>query len=95
MTDQNTLSPNQQARTASFLRFCDSLRHIIQHDANSVDMLFSDHKITLELSREIGANLKLAYRHLEDARMRLGKAMQHAQGGESIYNKLTPEQKGY
>ncbi len=33
------------------------------------------------------ANIMLAYRHLEDARMRLGKVVQAYHGGESIYSK--------
>lgn len=33
------------------------------------------------------ANVTLAYRHLEDARMRLGKAIQALEGGQSVYNK--------
>lgn len=33
------------------------------------------------------ANLTLAFRHLEDARMRLGKAMQAYQGGISCLDK--------
>lgn len=36
---------------------------------------------------EMKANLMLAYRHLEDARMRFGKVMQHIQGGISILDK--------
>jgi uncharacterized protein YhaN len=34
---------------------------------------------------EMKANLILAYRHLEDARMRLGKAVQAYDGGTSVY----------
>ena len=34
---------------------------------------------------EMKANLRLAYRHLEDARMRLGKAVQAFDGGISVY----------
>ena len=34
---------------------------------------------------EINSNLVLAYRHLEDARMRLGKAVQAYDGGKSCY----------
>ena len=34
---------------------------------------------------EMRANIMLAYRHLEDARMRLGKAVQAYDGGESCY----------
>lgn len=46
----------------------------------------------LEPSTEIDygealANLTLAFRHLEDARMRIGKCMQQLQGGVSIYDK--------
>lgn len=33
------------------------------------------------------ANLRLAYRHLEDARMRLGKSIQAMEGGVSIFDK--------
>lgn len=33
------------------------------------------------------ANLTLAHRHLEDAAMRLGKAIQAKDGGISIYGK--------
>ena len=39
----------------------------------------------LDASGEMAANLKLAYRHLEDARMRLGKAVQASDGGTSCY----------
>ena len=38
---------------------------------------------------EVIANIMLAYRHLEDASMRLGKAMQAADGGVSVYGKGT------
>lgn len=35
---------------------------------------------------EVVANLTLAIRHTEDARMRLGKALQHARDGVSTYD---------
>lgn len=35
---------------------------------------------------EILANIMIAYRHLEDARMRIGKAIQAYDGGTSVYN---------
>lgn len=35
---------------------------------------------------EVIANLQLAFRHLEDARMRLGKAIQAIDGGKSVYD---------
>ena len=36
---------------------------------------------------EMKANIMLAYRHLEDARMRLGKVVQAFDGGTSCYPK--------
>ena len=36
---------------------------------------------------EMHANITLAYRHLEDARMRLGKMIQAYDGGTSVYPK--------
>jgi len=35
------------------------------------------------------ANVMLAYRHLEDASMRLGKVIQAIDGGVSVYDKTT------
>jgi hypothetical protein len=40
-----------------------------------------------ENAQEITANLILSMRHLEDARMRLGKVFQAMDGGKSCYNK--------
>ena len=36
---------------------------------------------------EMAANIMLAYRHLEDARMRIGKILQAAGDGVSIFDK--------
>lgn len=36
---------------------------------------------------EAVANIMLAYRHAEDARMRLGKVIQAMDGGTSVYDK--------
>ena len=38
---------------------------------------------------EVVANITLAYRHLEDASQRLGKAIQAADGGVSVYDRET------
>lgn len=38
---------------------------------------------------EVAANVELAYRHLEDASMRLGKALQALDGGVSVYDRET------
>ncbi len=42
---------------------------------------------TNEQHSEMKANIMLAYRHLEDARMRLGKVVQAYDGGKSVYPK--------
>lgn len=39
---------------------------------------------------EMLANATLAYRHLEDARMRLGKVIQAYDGGVSVYDRKPP-----
>lgn len=36
---------------------------------------------------EVKANLTLSFRHLEDARLRLGKAIQHSGDGVSCYDR--------
>lgn len=38
---------------------------------------------------EVMANVTLAYRHLEDASMRMGKAIQATNGGISVYDRAT------
>lgn len=38
------------------------------------------------------ANAVLSFRHLEDARMRLGKAIQALDGGVSVYDREPPQQ---
>jgi hypothetical protein len=40
-------------------------------------------------NQEAVANIMLAYRHLEDASMRLGKVIQALDGGVSVYDKAT------
>ncbi len=46
-------------------------------------------ELKLGLSGEAVANIMLAYRHLEDASMRMGKAIQSLDGGVSVYDKRT------
>ncbi len=48
----------------------------------------------IELRSEILANLDLSYRHIEDARMRLGKVMQAIQGGTSIFDRAPMSEPG-
>lgn len=77
-----------------------ALRSQINHDAILVKELMKHevfqgtqdiHK-TDELLHDFGemkANITLAFRHLEDARMRLGKVLQAYDGGRSIYDRVS------
>lgn len=58
----------------------DSVRDLRQHGDLDSDEAPDANKA------EIRGNAMLAYRHLEDARMRLGKVIQHAEGRGSIYD---------
>ena len=49
--------------------------------------MLAEGNIPLTRNPNMAANLTLAFRGLEDARMRLGKVMQAAQGGVSILDK--------
>jgi hypothetical protein len=64
---------------------CEALRREIKAIA---DRLFALRPFdeTLELG-EVTANCMLTYHHLEDASMRLGKAIQALDGGVSVYDK--------
>lgn len=71
---------------------CKNGRDKIEHLKKSIygfskDVVFQSEQAYLDQHSEMKANIKLAYRHLEDARMRLGKVMQHIQGGVSIFDR--------
>ena len=51
------------------------------------DIIFEQPETKLGQHEEIEDNIKLAYRHLESVRMRLGKVCQHADDGISIFDK--------
>ena len=52
-----------------------------------INSFFSREQESPDQHSEMKANLMLAYRYLEDARMRLGKVIQAMDGGVSIYDK--------
>lgn len=60
------------------------LRSLSRSEMMDVSQLMKDPKAAPDIG-EVKANLTLAFRHLEDARMRMGKAIQAYEGGESIY----------
>ncbi len=74
---------------------CEELRNKIRDIGDEVQVLKAGpvHQISDNDDRiEAIANAQLAFRHLEDARMRLGKVLQAADGGISIFDlpKSTP-----
>ena len=61
---------------------CEALRRELKPIAERIRGLVGN-----EPNGEAIANVMLAYRHLEDASMRLGKAIQALDGGVSVYDK--------
>ncbi len=80
---------------APFVERCDERRKSIKEVAAAVKQMRDeltgpaasprDHDDTRDVGEMI-ANLMLTYRHLEDASMRLGKAIQAHDGGKSVYD---------
>lgn len=64
----------------------EDIRREIKHIAERLNELRKFQPAT-PIGGEVFANATLAYRHLEDASMRLGKAMQALDGGVSVYDK--------
>jgi hypothetical protein len=74
-----------------FPTHCKNLRKIVKTIAAEVDdshthPIFEDDEKEDRDHNEMHANLTLCYRHLEDAAMRLGKAIQAYDGGKSVYD---------
>ena len=75
-----------------FIEWCQDIRAKLEELKTSVKAMkaHSDLQTRQEPAcdhGEILANIMLAYRHLEDARMRMGKAIQARDGGTSCYPK--------
>ena len=75
---------------------CEGLRNRIFSIAEDVLAMKLHDELDREESHfgqlaEIKANIMLSYRHLEDARMRIGKVMQQIQGGVSIFDRQEQE----
>ncbi len=75
---------------------CDALRKAIG-ELDDVTRSLKTHGVFTESEEyegqhgEMKANIMLAYRHLEDARMRIGKVLQAADDGVSILDKVSHE----
>ena len=79
----------EQARTDAVVAWCGEMRGNIQDVANDVKLMKGG--LTLDPLPggadvgEVMANITLAYRHLEDAKMRIGKVIQAIEG-VSVYD---------
>jgi hypothetical protein len=62
-------------------------RRAIKNVATSITLLREEARP--HPNGEVGANVTLALRHLEDASMRLGKVLQALDGGVSVYDKAS------
>lgn len=82
-----------EGREMTFEESCSLLREKINHQCASllalkVHKIFKAEQGYLNQHGEMQANIMLAFRHLEDARMRIGKILQAADDGVSILDKL-------
>lgn len=68
---------------------CNEVRHFLKTAEERVRKLRGTGPLRArpELNGEVAAQLMLAVRHIEDARMRMGKAIQYAGDGVSCYDK--------
>lgn len=85
-------SPRAAAATSTELAFNEARREIKRIAASVKGLNDSvkknEHeKTAVEDRGEVIANLQLAYRALEDASMRVGKAIQAHNGGVSVYDR--------
>lgn len=76
--------------STDFVTHCKNLRKLVKTIAEEV-LDTHDHPVFDEEKDqsdhdEMHANITLVYRHLEDAAMRLGKAIQAHDGGKSVYD---------
>jgi len=87
------IGPGQVARGPIYFdEKCFEARSFLKAWAKSVLALkshpvFTEPVIEGQDRGEMIANVVLAYRHMEDAAMRLGKAVQAFDGGKSVYDK--------
>lgn len=76
-------------------RMCNEGRLSIKVTAETINQLRRDASVLargtggMPIDNEVPANITLAYRCLEDASMRLGKALQALDGGVSVYDRKT------
>ncbi len=89
---ERTQNTSTQQSPVNFIELCRTLR-VLMIDWEKAVLKTGEHpemktpSAPNENKGEAMANIKLAYRHIEDARMRIGKAIQAMDGGVSVYDK--------
>lgn len=83
------MSDEKKEVVDNFKGHCFNLRRLIE-ELKKESQNLKTHALLKSVSdpaqtSEIMANIQLAYRHLEDARMRIGKVIQAYDGGKSVY----------
>ena len=86
------LSEGEERMEPKLREVCDGLRDQIKYLEMGTHALMSHSVFDGEQTSggqhdEMRTNIMLAYRHLEDARMRIGKVIQAHDGGVSCYDK--------
>ena len=82
---------DKDINTIKMEKECTDIRNQIRDLAGVVRTLMADPGIMSlddDLHGEAKANIMLSFRHLEDARMRIGKVMQALQGGVSKFDEI-------
>jgi len=91
--NKKEIKMNGQQQSLTFKEKVDYIRRNIKDIAQYLDLEKKRHQNEetngVENVGEVMANLTLAYRHLEDASMRMGKVLQAYDGGISVYDKET------
>ena len=80
-TMEQTIKDKANDLRAEVLKLGNEVNALHKHAA------FGNEQSSAGQHSEMHANITLAYRHLEDARMRLGKVIQASEGGVSCYDK--------
>ena len=83
--DKNAPMTKPATDIATVKTVCDSHRKYLKTIEDDVRKMVADPDCLP--TAEAKAQAMLAVRHLEDARMRLGKVIQYSDGGVSIYDK--------
>ena len=79
----------------TLIHACHQVRETLEAEADIVLHLRDHPELNLSANEKSGkntneafANIMLAYRHIEDCKMRIGKVIQAMDGGVSIYDKV-------